>query len=317
MRILVVGPGRSATSWVTATLGSTPGASFLLEPDHTGEVPFAARALTGMGTFPVVAPDAPGPPRLRRLWDVAFGAPVRYLRGQQRLALWLYSKSSDDERARMIRLDDPRPTLRLRLSGALAVPRHLPAPTPHRVVKSIRSHLMLEWIHANWTPSVVVCRRHPLDVVASRHHLFRPRLGGPAPSLRREAERRYGVEIPTTDDPVATFAWGVGVEMSVLDDALRANPRFLAVDHEDLCRDPTGHFRELVTRLGLEWTAAIAGELEVSNRPGAGYERTRVRADLPGAWRRRLSADDARTAAAAIARFPIAARYDLEVSKSA
>ena len=36
MRILVVGPGRSGTSLAAATLGSTPGAGFLLEPDNPG-----------------------------------------------------------------------------------------------------------------------------------------------------------------------------------------------------------------------------------------------------------------------------------------
>ena len=53
-----------------------------------------------------------------------------------------------------------------------------------------------------------------------------------------------------------------------------------------------------------------------SNRPGTGYELHRVQADLPGAWRRRLSPEDARTAAAVIAQLPIAERYDLEVSKA-
>ena len=37
-------------------------------------------------------------------------------------------------------------SMRLRLAAALAVPRNLPPDTRHRVVKSIRSHYMVEWI---------------------------------------------------------------------------------------------------------------------------------------------------------------------------
>lgn len=205
MRILVVGPGRSGTSWVTATLGSTPGAGFLLEPDNTGHYPFAVRAAAGMGIPPILGPDDPGPPGLRRLWDVAFGAPIRYVRGQQRIAVWLHSKTDDDERSRMMRTEDPQASMRLRLAAALAVPRNLPAGTRHRVVKSIRSQFMVEWISVNWEPAVVVCRRHPLDVVASQMEMqFRSR--PVAQAVRDEAKRRYDVEIPSTDDQVAASA---------------------------------------------------------------------------------------------------------------
>jgi hypothetical protein len=317
MRILVVGPGRSGTSWVTVTLGSTPGAGFLLEPDNPGQYPFAVRAAVGTGVSPIVAADDPGPPGLRRLWDVAFGAPIRYVPGQQRVAVWLHSKSSHEERARLMRTEDPKVSMRLRLVAALAVPRNLPPGTRHRIVKSIRSQFMVEWIDENWKPAVVVCRRHPLDVVASRMEMqYRARPGLVSQATRDQARLRYGIEIPASDGHAAAYAWGVAVQMSALDDALRANPHFHAVDHEDLCLDPVGRFRNLASALGLDWTADDEAAVEASNRPGTGYELNRVRAGLTHGWRRRLSADDARAAADVIAQFPIAARYDLEVSKS-
>ena len=316
MRILVVGPGRSGTSWVATTLGSTPGAAFLLEPDNPGQYPFALRAAAGTGTLPILGRDDPGPLNLRRLWDVAFGAPIRYVRGQQRVAVWLYSKSSEDDRSRMMRTHASKASITLRLATALAVPRNLPAATRHRVVKSIRSNLMVEWISTNWEPAVVVCRRHPLDVVASRIEMgYWPRTPGVTRALRDEAKRRYDVDIPPIGDRLAAFAWSVGVEMSVLDDVLRANPEFFTVDHEELCRDPVGRFRDLAAGLGLDWTAANEAAVEAANRPGTGYELNRVAADLLETWRTRMSAVDARTAADAIAQFPIAERYDLEVER--
>ena len=108
-------------------------------------------------------------------------------------------------------------SLRLRAAAALAVPRNLPPDTRHRVVKSIRAQHMVEWIVANWHPTVVVCRRHPLDVVASRMEMTdQPPAVSVATELRNEARRRYGIEIPAVNDEVAVQAWRVGMQMSVL-----------------------------------------------------------------------------------------------------
>jgi hypothetical protein len=111
-------------------------------------------------------------------------------------------------------------------------------------------------------------------------------------------------------------AWRVGMQMSALHELLLTNPQFHAVDHEALCADPVARFRELANAVGLDWTAENEAVLVASNRPGTGYELHRVQADLPGSWRRRLSPEDARTAATVIAQLPIAERYDLDVSKA-
>jgi hypothetical protein len=103
-----------------------------------------------------------------------------------------------EERSRLMRTVDPKVSMRLRLAGALAVPRSLPVGTRHRVVKSVRSHFMVEWIHENWEPAVVVCRRHPLDVVASRLEMpYRLRPGGVDQVVRDEAR--------TASDVIAQF----------------------------------------------------------------------------------------------------------------
>ena len=104
--------------------------------------------------------------------------------------------------------------------------------------------------------------------------------------------------------------------MSALHDALVANPQFHVVDHEAMCADPVGRFRALSGALGLDWSTENDAALVASNRPGTGYELHRIQADLPGAWRRRLSPEDARTAAVVIAQLPIAERYDLDVSRA-
>lgn len=313
MRILVTGVGRSGTTWVTTTLGTAPGAAVLREPDTIESSAFANRALADLGFNPVVDASETGPTNLVRLWDAAFGGRVRYVRGQQRLADFFFDRATLMQMKEACHPTSPRVTPGLRVARALAVPWSVKGAT-HQVVKSIRVPFALEWVVARWQPDVILCRRHPLDVVASQLELGHYRdLDWLAPSARRLAIERYGIAEPTTDDGLTCLAWRIGLSMSVLDDARRAHPEFHVVDHEVLCADPLAEFRRLFDAIGLEWTTDVAASIEASNRPGSGYETNRVATDQPGKWRERMSPDDARTVAAVIAPFPIAEQYDMAV----
>jgi Sulfotransferase family len=315
MRVLVIGAGRSGTTWVGNVLGRTAGTDFLNEPDDPTWQPFASRAGRGRGIFPVVRPGEPAPATMIRLWDAAFGAPVRYLRGQDRVARKLFFGVPSVERRKITHPDRSGSTMRLRFAGALAVPRHHKVAPRNHVVKTVRMQFALEWIYERWQPAVVVCRRHPLDVIASRLALgLEHRLELLAPEVRAYALDHYGVRVPTTDDPVIGMSFIVGLLMALQNDGLRAHPEFHVVDHETLCVDPIGEFRMLTEVLGLEWTPWCEDFVVESNRPGVRYELRRVASEQPGRWRHRLSADDARTAARVVDQFPLGRSYDMSVA---
>jgi hypothetical protein len=235
------------------------------------------------------------------------------VRGQQRIADLFFERETVLQRKQTCHPTAPRITAGLRVAGALAVPWRSKG-RDHQVVKSIRLPFALEWVTARWQPVVILCRRHPLDVVASQLELGHDRdLQWLAPSARVQATERYGVAEPATNDPVVGLAWRIGLSMSVLDDARVAHPEFHVVDHEVMCTDPRTEFRRLFDAIGLAWTAEVAALIEASNRPGTGYATNRVATEQSGRWRERMSRDDARTAATVIAQFPIAQHYDLEV----
>jgi hypothetical protein len=235
--VLVVGPERSGTSWTGRTLAATEGAEFLGEPDHPRLDPFAARAVRGLGSHPVLSA---------------------------------------------------------------------------RIVKSVRIHFALDWVRERWNPTIVVCRRHPLDVVASALALnIPPGLDWLAPAARAHAMEHFGVAEPSTHDPLTSMAWRTGLLMSVLDEQVCRHPGLHVADHEHLCEAPVERMRELVTSIGLEWTPNTEDFVVEHDRPGTGFEVSRVAAEQPGKWRTRLSAEDARTAAQVIAQFPVGERYDL------
>lgn len=311
--VLIVGNERSGTSWTARTLGATRDAEFLSEPDHPRLNPFAARAVRGLGSHPLFSADSRAPEAYTRLWDVAFGVPPRFVRGQGRISREIFETTSQEARLAVCHPERPRVSARLRVAGALAVPRHV-AYARARIVKSVRLHFALDWIREQWNPTIVVCRRHPLDIVASALPLTTPHeLFWLAPAARQQAMERWGVSEPSVDDPVTCMAWRTGLLTSILAEQIESHPEMLVVDHEHMCGDPVVRFRELAVSLGLEWTDESDQFVVDHNRPGSGYDIERVAADQPGKWRTRLSADEARTAGEVLAQFPISQAYDLSV----
>jgi len=217
---------------------------------------------------------------------------------------------------------DRRLTVQLRMAAALGVPRHVGSAVPreHHVAKSVHAPLMIDWIRARWDPAVVVCFRHPLDVVASvlaAGNVGRSGddIGGRLSRAAREVgTESYGVPLPTSGDRLPYVAWRVGLVMSVLADACRDNPAFHVVQHGETCEDPVGRFRDLVSGLGLTWTADTEAFVRTSNRPGTTWQTARVAHEQKDRWRTRLALSDARAASQVLRQFPIAARYEDQLS---
>jgi hypothetical protein len=315
MRILVTGARRTGTTWVGSVLGATAGAGYLHEPDSVTDGrwrPFATKALRGLGNSPTIEPRAGAPRAYEELWDAAFSDRVRQVPGQARVARALYRRLSAEQLRAAMGATGARASVTARVVGALAVPAHFEAPGPaRRVVKSVQLPFALDWVAARVQAQVVVCCRHPLDVVASARGLnWGSPVGRISPALRAQS-LAWGVDLPAPDDPVVGIAWTVGMQMSALDASAGAHPEYHVVDHATLCEDPAREFRKLVDVLGLEWTQSVDEFLRTSDRPGRGYELTRVAAEQRERWRERLSADEASAAIGVLAQFPIAERYEV------
>ena len=246
-----------------------------------------------------------------RLWDAAFGGRVRYVPGQQRLALALFDGLPDDVKLRSSPTQRSE-RIRLRLAGQLSVPRHADPPVAHNVVKSVRVTFAIDWLRECWDPVVVLCMRHPLDVLASRLTVHALAAGRPAdPVMRQYAMEEFGVGVPEREDSVTWAAWATGLMMSAVDRARFGDPPPVIADHERICADPVGELRALTETVGLEWSPDVEKFVVESNRPGTGYELTRVAADQPGKWKTVLTRDEAARAIEALAPFPVAERYEL------
>jgi hypothetical protein len=297
MTVLVVGAPRSGTSWVARVLASTPGAALLNEPDNHEHAAYALRAKRGLlGRFyPLLEPDDEAP-AYERLWRAAFGAddradPLASVR--RRLATRVLRAGSSGTRLETI-------------AGTKAAPAALRA-TPERppaaqrlVVKSVHAALALDWIAQRFPVDVVVVLRDPLNVLSSWKALGWIGTGGALQELGPEAvdavERRLGITPVDAHGPVEEAALLIGLLTAALQDAARRHPEWRLERHEELCVRPTERFAALAASVGLAWDDDAAQLLEQLDRPGEGYETSRVAGSLADVWRERL--DETETQAA-------------------
>jgi hypothetical protein len=285
-RLLIVGVPRSGTTWVGETLGATPGATYVNEPDGDHD-PWAYRARHGFPAVPQLDPGATAPD-LERLWAGAFAGGARPHDARARLARAVYARTSIDSRWEAWL--GGRESVPLRAVRMLARPLGPRPGADPVVVKSVRTELALEWVAQRFTPTVLVVERHPLNVLASWVELGFVRDPREAEALAGVATRRWGVPIPDLHGSQLTRqAFTYAVRAGVVRDALARHPEWHAVTHESLCDDSAARFAALAERVGLRWDATTAARLAESDRPGAGYSTARRAAEQPERWRTRLT----------------------------
>jgi hypothetical protein len=169
----------------------------------------------------------------------------------------------------------------------------------------VHGPLALEWIGRRFNPEVVVVRRHPYNVLASRLEMgFRPGERD-VRSSGQFAAHAWGVEPVRPDDPkLFQAAFHLGVILLALSDAVQRHPEWHMVSHEELCLDPVARLSAVAGRIGLEWTPNTEAFVRESNRPGSGYATNRVAEEQPQRWRARLSPEQVSMIDAALARLP-------------
>jgi hypothetical protein len=297
-RIFVTGVPRSGTSWVAEVLAQAPETALVSEPDNFSVDPFAGVAKLGLGFYPAIPPGQ-NASRYGVLWDLAFSGG--------------WPESPRVERALSLVARLPRGP---RTVAATAVARRCARrqpPPPHVVVKSVYAAFTVEWIVDRCGPSVVLMRRHPLNILASWLQLDVPPYPiEEHPVVHERVLEPLGISAPATGaSRLERVVWTIAVLSTALDQAAANNPDWLVINHERLCESPLDGFRHLFEGLGLDFAGEAHAHVLASNRPGERYETTRNSRDLPEAWRRRLTPAQVREAGRVLQPFPLARELDL------
>jgi Sulfotransferase family len=281
--ILVTGSHRSGTTWVGRTIAASPNIAYLDEPFSLRHRPGVLRTrfrywfpyLTGPAAAPVAAD-------LRRTFAYRYS-----------YAAELRAIESARDAGRMAR--DAARFARWRARRA------------RPLLKDPIAILAVPWLAAEFRAQPVVLIRHPAAFASSlkrmgwthdfSHFLRQPGLVDDlVPGLRPEIES-FAAEPRDVIDQAALL-WVI--IHTVIDRYRREHPDWAFVRHEDLSTDPFGGFRDLFSRLALEYTGAVDRYIAESTgaanpaeaRSGVTHELRRDSSANVHTWRSRLDAGE-------------------------
>jgi hypothetical protein len=255
--IVIVGNGRSGTSWVGKTLGQAPRVIYYREPCNP-----SATGVDDDTVWSRYVPAAGHDPYFEDYLEVAFNG--------------LLSKSD--------RL--PWKALLRRLCQSHRI-----------IIKEVATFPSIEWLYLRWRPEVLMIVRHPCDCAlsvrkAELDQFEQTRLQGLINNdyLRRNdlAPFLHHLMSVTTALEVSAAIWAIKNLLAIK--ASHNYPEWKLVRYEDLCTDPIGQFRSLYKSYGLSWSDRIENWIRITTeqeKPGH-YSTSRVTSRQIDSWRGKL-----------------------------
>lgn len=300
--VLVVGSGRSGTTFLAKLLDSHPRVVYLHEPDSVlvdAELPFlpasdeleAYRARAGRYLERLEAVRTPKVYGHTPVFDKRYRSAL----GKQIFRLGVYA-AKGVERAGLGRGA-------LVLAPASPLPRHDPDSVV--VIKSVNS-LGRARLFSLAVPGLRVLHivRHPAAVVASRLRGIHKGVMGARNYIDSLFDAGYGDGYGWSREALkaasfeeqATFEW-MAVNQRVYTE-MRGSPRYRLVHYEHLCQRLEATARELFADAGLSWepqSQAFIRSLEAAPAEGAGYFGVvRPPTSALARWREELGAEQVR-----------------------
>jgi hypothetical protein len=229
--VLVVGSGRSGTSWLGQMVQAAGPYISVFEPLHPSHVP---EAVPLWGRY--LRPDGSYPP-CERFFDrlVSGGGLTRW---------------SDQENPGAGSRFHPAPWMRRVLR-------------PPRVIKMIRANLMLGWLRRRYPIPAVYVVRHPAAAIASWLKLgWGGRLDRLSAQADLIADHLAGRHVRwKVADPVEALATRWAIENLVPISQMRGEGWTVAT-YEELLADPCGEVTRVLGELGLPFTPQVAAAID-------------------------------------------------------
>ena len=281
--ILVTGCPRSGTTWVGEVIGASHDVIYVYEPFNDG----AHHNLKPPVRFAALTDDTAAPLRadLDRL--MSLGSFAR--RGAQSLL------GVSQYGAR-----DPKIAGRIAAAHLARKPAHFLK--GRRVcIKDPLAFYAADWLHETYDANVVVMVRHPAGVVSSYLKLgWRSEIDAiiDHPVSERRPQLRRAVEAfkarPGDEVDALLLQWKLFTTATL--DMVERRPDWTFVIHDVLCAAPQETFAALFDRIGLDYTPAIAAQVDAQSNSGNAvdsaehkqHDHSRSSRDLVDAWRNRL-----------------------------
>lgn len=257
--LLIIGHGRSGTSWVGSVFAKAAGVLYYMEPCN---------------------------PTVNRIGN--FGSWFTYLRPGDRDEVFehIYDRAFSGLLIPGCRWGWKRHFARM--FGDYRV-----------VVKEVASIMAFDWVADRYDPDALIIIRHPCGVVSSelekRTDASRQKRSLlEQTNLLRALDSRHISLLRDVNTPLEIFAATWGLRHLILHRALETHTETPVVSYESLCGDPKGTFASLFDRFGFELSDDVLRHIALSTTtavPGT-YSTRRNTAEQINKWKRRLKSGE-------------------------
>lgn len=256
--IFITGHGRSGNSWIGSTFAQAQGILYYDEPCN----PKAVRGGDYSYWFKYIQPDGKDPYFEGNL-DRAFKGLITY--GKR----WL-----------------KQPYRRF-------------LPGYRIVITEVASLMLLEWVYKRYQPEILFVLRHPCAIALSEKNKNTP-LERPIKEILKQPElmtdhlNPYLTTMEKAKKPFEIYGALWAARNRVIADLIPKYPEWRVVFYEDLCNDPTGHFRGLFDHFNLKWTDKVQKYINQSTteeKPGK-YSTYRITKNQIDKWKREMTRDN-------------------------
>lgn len=255
--LLIIGEGRSGTTWIGETFGRSPQVLYYVEPCNPDNNVHGT--LTAWTRY--VRPNG-NDPYYERYLTAAFNGLISPGQTWSRQKFW----------------------------------RRL-LPGYRVVIKEVATFMSLEWVYQRFDPSVLVVLRHPCGVALSNRDRNAHREEQQRLSLLKQNSELVDthlspylsvIEKARTPLEVSSVIWAI--RNRVLANTYRQYP-WRVVCYEDLCCDPKKTFRSLFDTFDLPWDLSVERFIEYkTNRSEPGtFSTGRITQQQIDKWKRQLT----------------------------
>lgn len=156
------------------------------------------------------------------------------------------------------------------------------------IVKSVHSFLSLPFLMKNidFTPIIII--RNPLNILSSMLYL---KMGDICRNVNKNYDIMNDFDLEDYDftSQIAKAGQQIGIFYSIIEQYNKDIDNIILLKHEDLCVDYLKNFKQLYSKLNLNWNQNVENLLVKKNTRGLGYSTSRISHEMIDIWKKRLS----------------------------
>lgn len=295
--ILIIGPPRSGTTWIAKALTTSQNTQYIHEPDNEKTNITAYYLKKNLPRFPYLSKNANNE-NFKKIFELAFNGKIIQSNSKTNEVLKktlgiTYNKIEQRIIANQHITSEKDLTLTEKLFVNIFNLK-LFINEKRKIIKSVHSVLSLPFLYSNFSIEPLIVVRHPAAIINSYLKLKlndANRLFFKQGDFMRDHLLPYRSKIEKIKSEFGLMGLQIGILYYFLSEII-FEYKFIYVKHENLIIDPIEKFKEIFSKLSLDWSQNTIKFIKEHNAEGfSDYSISRSLKYLKDVWKNSLSSD--------------------------